>query len=199
MSTPIFPMQIKPVKCSFRPVAHAKTFESVFTKTVQSIGGAGQHWVANVEFANVKLSAARELTSFLWSLNGSATPFFIGDWRKQTPQGSGAGTPVIDGTNQTGTLLNIRGGLANDLIFKAGDLIQVGTELKAIVADATTDASGRAALTITPRLRTAPANGAAIISTNPMGLFRLMTDDIEDPSEGKRVLTSLSIELQEAI
>lgn len=199
MSTPTFPMHIRPFECSFRPVADATTYQSVFTGTVQSVGGAAQHWVADIDFKNIPLPQARELTAFLWSLNGSATPFWIGDWRKTTPMGSGAGSPVIEGAGQTGTKVRMRSSLANNLVFCAGDLIQIGSELKAVISDVHTNSAGYADMHIVPRLRVSPAHGAAIISNNPMGLFRLMTDDIEDPSKGKRVLTELSISLQEAI
>jgi hypothetical protein len=96
--------------------------------------------------------------------------------------GSIPGTPVVDGANQIGTVLNLRGFTASQLgVLKFGDVITLGTALAGtliyalnpvsldtlsdtrqftVMADANSDANGKASVSIYPAIAvTAPPPG----------------------------------------
>lgn len=86
--------------------------------------------------------------------------------------------PLVQGASQTGNDLITDGWATHSTgILKAGDWIQLGTtsssRMYMVVADANSDATGVATLTIVPELRSSPADNAAIVYTNCMSVFRL--------------------------
>jgi hypothetical protein len=118
-------------------------------------------------------------------------------------RGAYGGTPLVNGASQTGNTLNIDGastGITNWI--RKGDYFSVivGTEpeLKIATADANSDGSGNVTLTFEPRLRTSPANGAAIhvedgVLTVPAGIFLLANPEISWESIKNRTTHSVVI------
>jgi len=196
----IFPTDIKPSVSDFRLLANSKTFSSGFNRSAQTVAFAGEMWTASLDFNVLTKEQTAQLIGFLWSLKGSATPFLIGDSAFTLPMGTGNGAPVVAGANQTGTMLNIRGGDANKTMLKAGDYIQIGNELKGVTRDCIVGADTMATIHFEPRLRVIPADGSAIIMKNTQGLFRLQDDkQIPRRSSRKRILTNVSLKLIEVI
>ena len=117
---------------------------------------------------------------FLMQLRGMANAFQIGDPFKCKPAGNPAGSvPVVDmsitGTNLPGSqTLYTRGWPAstNGLLLQ-GDWIQVGYRLHRVLDIVNSDASGKAQLAVWPSLREFPTDGESVIYNNPVGLFRL--------------------------
>jgi hypothetical protein len=141
----------------------------------------GQIWTLDVEYAPLARTEAEALVAALCSLNGREGTFLFGDSANKTPRGTGAGTPLVNGASQTGEDLSTDGWTASvSGILKAGDWIGVGSgstsRLYKVLADATSNASGAATLTLWPRVKTAWADNAAIATSFPKGVFALTTD-----------------------
>jgi hypothetical protein len=114
----------------------------------------------------------------LRSLDGPLGTFYLGDTAWKTPRGTATGTPLVKGASQTGEDLITDGWTAGVTgIMKAADWIQLGTGTSArhymVVADANSNGSGEATLTLRPKLRSSPADNAAIVVTGAVGVFRL--------------------------
>ena len=118
-------------------------------------------------------------------MRGVYGQMFLGDWDGRTARGtasSSAGTPLVKGASQTGNTLLIDGATASQTGYlKAGDYIQLGSgisqRLHMVTADANTDGSGNATLSIEPALRTSPADNLAITVANCKGVFRLNSNE----------------------
>lgn len=87
-------------------------------------------------------------------------------------------TLQVDGANQTGSSLNVKGGPRSVTgYFLAGDYIQIGSaataKLYKILQDVDTDSFGDMTLDLWPSIRPYTADNATIIFTNTVGRFRL--------------------------
>ncbi len=138
----------------------------------------------DAEYAPLRERATAEaLVAALCSLNGREGTFLFGDSGNPTARGTATGTPLVKGANQTGEDLLTDGWTAGVTgILKAGDWIQLGSSSTArlykVLADANSDGSGNATLTVWPRLSPVqvPVDNSAIVVSAAKGLFRLMTD-----------------------
>lgn len=145
---------------------------------------AGQRWEADITLPPMKRAQAEVWISFFMKLYGSYGTFTMGDPNAATPRGtasSAAGTPVVNGASQTGDTLNIDGLPTSETGYLlAGDYIQLGTgtsaQLYKVLDDVDTNSSGEAALTIWPDLRSSPSDGATVVVSSAVGLFRLGTN-----------------------
>lgn len=152
---------------------------SPFTLEEQSFKWQGEAWSVDFRMPPLtKRSVASQWISFALNLQGTFGTFYLGDPSARQPRGVATGTPVVDGINQSGNTLLTRG-WSNSVtgILLAGDYIQIGTgtnsRLHMVTADANSDSSGDASLSIVPALRSSPADGTAITVNNPVGVFRL--------------------------
>lgn len=158
--------------------------QSPYTLERQVQRHQGQVWNLDVEYAPLARAEAEALVAALCSLNGREGTFLFGDSANKAPRGTATGTPVVNGAGQTGEDISTRGWSASVTgILKAGDWIQLGTgataRLHKVLADANSNGSGVATLTLWPRVRTAWADGAAIVTTFPKGNFALTTDGMD--------------------
>ena len=91
--------------------------------------------------------------------------------------------PTVDGLQATDTQTVTVQGLAfsTEDILRAGDYVQFGTgsttTLHKVLLDVTSDALGKATLTLWPRPRRALADDEAIVYENAKGRFRLSTSE----------------------
>lgn len=159
--------------------------ESPFTFSQQVYRHQGQGWEADITLPAMKREQAEEWVSFLLRLRGQYGTFLLGDPNGGTPRGSAntnAGTPVVDGSGQTGDELDIDGlPVSVTGYLKAGDYIQLGSgataTLHKVLEDVDTDGTGSATLNLFPRVRTAPANNAVVTVSNCKGAFRLAANE----------------------
>lgn len=125
-------------------------------------------------------------------------------------RGAYGGTPLVNGAGQTGNTLNIDGAsLSVTNWIRKGDYfaVIVGTEpeLKMATADANSDGAGNVTLTFEPKLRTSPADGAAIhvedgVLTKPAGVFMLANPEQSWESIKQRTTHSrLTLEMVEDV
>lgn len=112
-----------------------------------------------------------------------------------------AGIPVINVAGGTmvpgGEMFYMRGWapLLNGVLLP-GDHVQVGYRLHQVLDVVNSDASGLAAVTVWPSLREAPADGLAVITESPQGIFRLATNKRTWSKDMTR-LTRLSFQAME--
>lgn len=151
---------------------------SPFTLQAQSYAWSGQVWLADVRLPPMLRADAEAWIAKLISLNGAEGSFLLGDTANKTARGAATGSPLVKGASQTGYDL-ITDGWTNGVtgILKAGDWIQLGSgstaRLYKVMADANSNGSGEATLTLWPALRSSPADNAVITVSSPMGRFML--------------------------
>lgn len=141
---------------------------------------SGQMWSADVTLPPMDRGDAEEWVGFLLSLKGQAGTFLMGDPAGDTARGSLGGTPLVNGSDQTGGTLVVDGATPSVTNWlRVGDYIQIGTgsssRLHKVLQSADSDASGNVSLDIWPDLRASPADDEAITVSNARGVWRLAT------------------------
>jgi hypothetical protein len=150
----------------------------------------------------MKREDAAPIVAALMGLQGIRGTFYFGDPQWTSPQGIGTGTPLVNGASQTGQDLITDGWTVSQTgIVKAGDWLQIGSgstqQICMVLADANSDGSGNATISLFPRIRTAFADNVAITVTSPKGVWRLTQPFIISQNLG--AITSLgSIQFVEA-
>lgn len=155
---------------------------SPFTFAGQAQASSGQMWQADVTLPPMKRSDAEQWVAWLVSLRGRFGTFNMGDPIGCTPRGVATGTPLVNGSNQTGENLTIDGCTANVTGWlKAGDYIQLGAAgtatLHKVLADVNTNASGETTLSLWPHIRSAPDDNATVVVNNTVGRWRLASNE----------------------
>lgn len=160
--------------------------QSPFTLEQQVQRHQGQVWLLEVSYGPLARADAEALLAALVSLNGQEGTFLFGDSANKTARGVATGTPLVNGGSQSGEDLATDGWTANvPGILRAGDWIQLGSastaRLHKVLADANSNASGQATLTLWPRISpvAVPADNSAVVTSFPKGLFRLTTDGMD--------------------
>jgi hypothetical protein len=158
---------------------------SNFTAQPQVYAWSGQLWEAEITLPPMTRAFAEAWIAALVSLNGREGNFLIGpDYANTSPRGIGTGTPLVKGASQTGYDLITDGWTISQTgIMKAGDWFQLGTgssaRLYKVMVDADSNGSGESTLTIWPKLRSSPADNAALTVTSPVGRFMLVSNESE--------------------
>jgi hypothetical protein len=163
---------------TLRAVNQTAMTMSPFTYKQQIHNHVGQRWEAEVQLPPMKYENAEEWIAWLLSLNGRAGTFLMGDPNRATARGALGGTPLVNGADQTGSSISIDGCSTSVTGWmKAGDYIQLGSAstatLHKVLQDADTNSSGEVTLDIWPNIITAPANNAAVVTSNTVGRWRL--------------------------
>jgi hypothetical protein len=174
----VLPTNIGFAQVTLRAVNQTAMTMSPFTYKQQIYNHSGQRWEAECQVPPLKRDDAEEWIAWLLSMNGRAGTFLMGDPLGDTARGTLGGTPVVNGADQVGNSLTIDG-CSNSITnwIKAGDYVQLGSAstatLHKILQNVNTNASGQATLDIWPSMRTAPADGSTIVTSNAVGRFRL--------------------------
>lgn len=163
----------------YEPVAVVGALDASFTGKRQIQVHDGQFWRWTVRYPPLFEPDLSKMEAFVLKANGGERTFLMGDPSKATPRGaasSSPGTPVVDGNNQLGQVLAVRGGPASTSGWLLeGDFVQINTAASAtlhkVLTDAGTDAAGETTLDIWPRIRTAHPDGTAIAVSDAKGLF----------------------------
>lgn len=166
-----------PPAFEFGLVSNTQKFESPLNRTTQTLELPGARWFASFTYDNLRETDLRVLTAFLTQLRGMGGRFYLWDMSRPKPRGVATGAPVVNGASQTGSSLATSGWTANVTgILKAGDYVGFNGELRMVVADANSDGTGLATLSLDAPMRASPANGAAITTTKPTCKM-MLTDD----------------------
>ncbi len=175
-------------KVTFRARTIVAVTQSPFSGVQQVQKHGGQWWEAEITLPPMVRANAEEWNAFLTKLNGAEGTFLMGDPSAATPRGSASsapGTPLVNGSSQTGNTLNIDGA-PNDSTgyLKMGDYIQLGSSAGAylfkILENVDSSSTGAVALTVWPELNTRnqPSDNDAVIITNAKGRFRLVNNEV---------------------
>lgn len=165
-----FPSGIIPSTLEFGLRSNTQTFSSPLTASTQTLRLAGASWYGKASFDDLSEDNWRKLAAFLVNLEGKHGRFYFMDFGAAEPQGAmkdSSNTILVNGASQTGGTLNIDGLPANvNNAFLAGDYIAFdtssGRELKIITANASSNGSGQASISIKPNIRVSPANNATV-------------------------------------
>ena len=184
MAIETFPL-ILPSELEFRPVYNVQVAlsDNNYSEVWAHPGG---YWSFNGTWRNVRYAQARDLLAFLLNLDGPAGEFKMWD-STHTQFGDWAGSIVVDGDNQTGRLLSVRGATPGALIAPKSDRFEVDDYMYQLREDAVADAQGKCDLRFWPELIVSPADGAGLITTNPMNKM-MLRDNNQGPSFARRKL-----------
>lgn len=178
MTTVSLPAYFPIEEQSFALEGHVSVFESPLSRASQQQVRGGSRWMSEVTLAPMTMQQARPILSWLEDVQAHGHFFTLGDVEAGTALGVATGAPVLDGASQTGSTLNTRGWTASTAgILQAGDFIQIGDELKRVVSDVNSNASGEAEVNITPPLRGTFADGVGIQVSNTGALMRLVDNN----------------------
>ena len=173
MTTFSFPA-ITPTSSTFELVSNTRTFQSPLTNAVQTSSRKGSLWRCSLEFANLSTDDRKVMQAFLAALNGQEHRFTLHD-HSHTKRGTGGGTLVVNGGNQSGSSLICDGATASVTNYlRAGDYISFNNELHMVTSDANSDSSGNITLAIAPPIRKTPSDDSVVDYTEPVsGVFML--------------------------
>lgn len=164
---------------TIRPQVAVSVTTSPFSFAEQVTDFSGELWTMQFNAPPMAREDAAVLIAFLVSLRGKYGTFTVGDPAGTTPLGTWGGTPLVNGAVTALTrVLPIKGLTPSQTaIGKAGDWIQLGSgstaRLHMVLADFNSDGSGNANADIWPATRTSYSDGAAIVKSSAVGLFRL--------------------------
>jgi len=133
------------------------SLRSAFSAKRQAISYPYALWTYKGDIVPVDDDAASLFRSFLTKLQGQTNKF-------QFPvpgvffQGAKftGNSPLVNGSGQTGTALNLEFLAGNQLLFKEGDYFTVNDELKMVTSDCWVNSSGYATVNFLPALRSSP-------------------------------------------
>ena len=154
---------------------------SIFTASSQVQEHQGQMWRIEVSLRPMKREVAEQWIAWALALAGRSGTFLMYDPAAPSPRGSLGGTPLVNGAGQSGKVLVTDGWTPSTSgLLLAGDYIQLGsgeqTRLYKVMQDVASDGGGNASIDIWPRLREAPADNEALITTKAKGAFRMTSD-----------------------
>jgi hypothetical protein len=136
----------------------------------------------------------------LLQCQGMSNAFQLGIPDHPTPFGTVQGTPVVDGS-----IAVVAGGItlptmgwtpSQTSLLMPGDYLQVGYRLHEVLDEVISDSNGKAVINIFPSLREVPQNDEAIVTDNPLGLFRLAKNSVTWSSDFTH-LVRLSFQVSE--
>lgn len=170
---------VLPSSGEFGLVSNTWSHSSPFNGATQTLEMPGARWAGKMNFNNLTDAKSRLMQSFLMKMRGGANRFYFGDPMYNGALGIATGTPVVAGGSQVGSVLETSGWTISQTgIVKAGDYISYdtseGRQLHMITADANSDGSGLAALSIESPIRTSPTDGQTIIVVDPTCQMRIV-------------------------
>lgn len=148
-----------------------RSFESPWDGSEQTASTPGSKWLMELTMGRMEADIARRFEAFIAQLDGPSSRVRM--WDFSHPLQPVYGSPIVSEALTMRTLFTSRGWTPSTLVLCRGDWIQIGDELKRVVADAHSDLSGAATVRVAPMLRKNHPSGTAIVVARPMGVFRL--------------------------
>lgn len=153
-------------------------------------------WKATVSLQNMDADTSALLNVFLHQMIPAARVVKLTDYG-HPQRGSLAGTPLVNGANQTGNTLLTKGWTPNAQgVLKAADGVTLATgQLVRTMTDVNADASGLATITVEPGILKAPADASALTVVQPTAVFYMPQGGI--PTTSPPLNSELSFDLLE--
>lgn len=178
MTTYSFPT-VTPTEMRLRLISNTEMFVSPLNGAIQTNDRGGERLGATLDFINMDQDKRATVLALVARLNGMQHRVNL-PFHAISNRGAFGGTPLVAGASQTGNSLNIDGAsLSITNWIREGDVFSVNDEMKICTADANSDGAGAVTLSFWPRLRTAPADNAAIETTTPTGVFMLAENTVD--------------------
>ena len=127
----------------------------------------GQYYKLTATYPPMTRAQFAPIKAFIAKQRGQYESFQVIPPVVSTPQGSPAGSPLVNGASQPGRSIVTDGWNASITVFKANDYLKFANHDKVycVTADASSDGSGASTISIEPALITSPANDSAITYT----------------------------------
>lgn len=147
---------------------------------------SSQRWVLRVQWRRMRDNLARGLFAFLAGQRGQFETFDVVAPAFSDTRGVG-GSPLVAGTNQSGTTLNVDGFAPNIAgAMLAGDVFRLPHgKVYMLTADAHSDALGAATLQFMPPLVATPADNEALTIDQVPFTVRLRADPVSYQLTGR--------------
>lgn len=199
-----FPTIRRPSGASYRLRGNTQSHRSPLDGTEQTLEMPGAVWELTASWESLGTDDQRVLAAFLADLRGGAGRFTYSPAVWAPRRATGGGTPLVNGGGQSGKQLATDGWASGVQVARAGDWLSFDDtsgrrRLHMVTADAMSDASGQATLSISPPIRRSPLNDAALDVTTPSGVFRLPSDDAPEMSIRPPMLGALTLTMVEAL
>lgn len=160
---------------------------------------AGHRWGITAKYPPLTRAEFAPIFAFLVKQRGAFESFTVQPPTLKDSQGSGAGTPLVNGASQTGRSVVTDGWSAGATILKAGDFVSFAghSKIYMLTADATSDGGGNVTLAIEPGLIESPAENAAITVAD-VAFTVALKNEVQEFSLGTSGLYSFELDLEEA-
>ena len=160
----------------------------------------GQYWRLRASFPPMTRAQFAPVYAFVIAQRGRYESFSVIPAVISTGQGSPAGTPLVNGADQTGRTLVTNGWSNSIAIFKAGDYLKIAGNDKVymVTADVSSDGSGDATIAIEPALVASPADDAAITHSSVPFTVALRAG-VQEFATGTTGLFQFEIDMEEVL
>jgi hypothetical protein len=131
-------------------------------------GGTAQQWAFDLEWSALRRAELAPILAFALAQKGQYEAFTYTPPVLGSAQAAAAGTPLINGATASGRSIPTDGWAVSVTVLKAGDFIKFASHNKVymLTADAVSNASGQATLTIEPGLYASVADNSAVTHAN---------------------------------
>ena len=194
-----WPTDIIPNEMSIGLEGLTRDFESMSGST-QTLAIPGSKVTAQLTFRNLPAPVAKRLKALVFSLEGTSGRVRIWDFSSQlvgNPQPV-LGHPVVTEAISMKKQFTSRGWTPSRRVLSLGDWVQVGDELKMVLADVYSDAAGTALVRISPMVRQNYPSGTPLVVARPCGVFKLQDNKQGVFHHSPGVFTDVTLSLIEA-
>ncbi|MCJ7930971.1 hypothetical protein [Aeromonas sp. LsrichE-8G] len=195
-----WPVDLIPGEMSLGLESMTRSFESPWTGSVQTVETPGSKVVMQISFKGLPVDKARRLEALVFSLDGQAGRVRLWDFGARlvgSPQPV-RGVPVVTEALAMRKMFTSRGWTPGTKVLQVGDWIQIGDELKRVLADVTSDLSGGALIRVAPMLRGDYPSGTPLSVSRPSGVFMLRDDKAVTFQRSPGVFTDVSLSFVES-
>ncbi len=160
---------------------------------------AGQRWALSAKFPPMTRAEFAPIFAFIVKQRGAFETFTVQPPTLKDAQGSGAGTPLVNGASQTGRSVVTDGWSAGATVLKAGDFLKFAghSKIYMLTADATSDGGGNVTLAIEPGLIESPAENEAI-TTSGVAFTVALKGEVQEFALGTSGLYAYELDMEEA-
>lgn len=149
-----------------RPIRSGEGLRSALGAPYLPVGSMGDHWAIEIDPGVLAACCGAELIADLLSGTRERIAIRIPQQGDRGP----VGAVVVDGDDQSGSLLNVRG-LTPQFAVGKGWFLSIRMEgvrfVHMVLAQAVADAAGEASLALWPMLRVPPSDGDAVEIADP--------------------------------
>jgi hypothetical protein len=181
-----WPEALRPASVEWSLAIPQAGARSTFDGSLQTQPMGPPRWEFSIAVGPVTREDAVQWEVFLRRLRGRMNRARAWDWRREAPLGVATGTPTVRVASAGATLQTEGWTPSTAGILLAGSYFSVHGELKLLLQDASSDASGRATLAFEPPLRDTAPVGAALVLAKPTAVFVLTTERPAVVQDGAR-------------